>query len=171
MQKEFSYPIIIDDLDSNEKKYHLKADADNLLYLCEVLKVPDVKSFEAEIKLKFSKKEHTLNVWGKVKAEIEHQSVISLEYFTQTYEPSFELVYDTKATYKEIKEIDEDIDDDVPDIIINGKIDLVDVSIEQIALVLDDYPRKKGEKFNFKPNFDEDEPVRENPFAVLRNLK
>lgn len=171
MQNFFSFPILIDELSQFEKKFNLKAKEEDLAYLAEVLKVPAVKSFSAEIKVKLKHKEHRLDVWGSIKAELELQSVVSLNYFTKVYEPEFALVYDTKMTYKELKEIDTDIDDDVPDIIVDGKIDLGQIAIEQLALVMEDYPRQEGEVFAFSSEFDEETTEKQNPFSILAKLK
>ena len=77
MQNFFSYPIVVDELSRFEKKYTLTASEKERAYLAEVLKVPSVKSFEAEIMLKMNRKEHRLDVWGKVRAELELQSARS----------------------------------------------------------------------------------------------
>ena len=155
-----------------EKKYTLTASEKERAYLAEVLKVPSVKSFEAEIMLKMNRKEHRLDVWGKVRAELELQSVISLENFYRVYEPEFEMVFDTLMSYREQKElIDEDISADVPDIVENGKIDLAQIAVEQVALVMEDYPRREGEVFEFVSEFDEETTRAQNPFNVLAKLK
>lgn len=171
MQKDFSYPLKIDELNQQEQHYHLVADESQRKTLQEILQVESVKSFVADISLKLNLKQHLLNVWGVVNAELELKSVVSLENFSKKYSAPFELKYDTKATYKEIREMDADIDDDVPDIIINGQINLADISIEQLALVMEDYPRREGETFDFVPEFDVEEPRMNNPFAALEKLK
>ena len=168
----FAYPIVVDELSRFEKKYTLTASEKERAYLAEVLKVPSVKSFEAEIMLKMNRKEHRLDVWGKVRAELELQSVISLENFYRVYEPEFEMVFDTLMSYREQKElIDEDISADVPDIVENGKIDLAQIAVEQVALVMEDYPRREGEVFEFVSEFDEETTRAQNPFNVLAKLK
>lgn len=172
MQKNFSYPIVVDELTRTEKKYHLKATNKDLAYLTEVLQVPAVKDFEAEILLKNNPKEHILNVSGKVRAELELESVVSLEHFTKVYESEFSLVYDTQMTYKEQRALLEDDNAaDVPDIVENGKIDLGQIAIEQVALVMEDYPRQDGEVFEFISEFDEETTKAQNPFSVLAKLK
>lgn len=171
MQNLFSYPLVAEDISSSEKRYRLKAGKEQLEYLAEVLKVPEVKAFEAEIYTKLKKKEHLLDVWGDVKAELRLQSVISLEYFDKKYANSFAVAYDTKATLKEQKELDFDFDDEIPDVIVDGKIDLVDIAIEQLALVLEDNPRREGEIFNYKSEFSEEDDKALNPFSVLEKLK
>lgn len=171
MQNLFSYPLIVDELSAATKKYHLEAAKNELPYVTEILKVPTVKSLSAELNVKLDKKNHRLNVWGEAKADIEQTSVISLDNFINHYQTEFEVEFDTKLTPQDLKEMDADIDDDVPDIILDGKINLADIAMEQIALIIDDFPRKKGEVFAFEPEFDEQEPPKQNPFAVLAQLK
>ena len=170
MQNIFSYPLIVEDISPQEKKYTLKASKEDLAYLKEALKIPDVKSFEAVIFTKLHKKEHRLEVWGKIKTCLELQSVVSLDYFSKSYEPEFKLNFNTKMSYKEQKELEKTGMENIPDIIINGKIDLVDIAIEQIALNIEDYPRKAGETFVYKQEFDPNSD-RKNPFEVLAKLK
>lgn len=169
MQKDFSYPLQIDEIGQGEQNYKLIATKEELEFLKEVLKLPAVHSFSADIKLKSRKKQSKLEVKGTVKSNVGLISVISLEPFDKEYEADFEVIYDTSASYDDIKELDVDIMADVPDIVIDGKINLADIAIEQLALVLDDYPRKEGEQFD---NIIEDSSkIVNNPFAVLETLK
>ena len=69
----------------------------------------------------------------------------------------------------DIKEIDEDINCNIPDIVMNGEIDLGDIAIEHLALILDDHPRKDGEEFS--SIIEDVTPVKNNPFASLAKLK
>lgn len=169
MQKDFSYPLKIDELGQKEQTYKLVADKEQLEFIKNILQVPVVNSFEASIKLKFHKKVGKLKVWGDVSADIGLISVISLEPFNKLHQTSFELLYDTNATYEDIKELDVDIMADIPDIIENNEINLADIAIEQIALILDDHPRKEGEIFD--EIIEDVSPIRHNPFAILEQLK
>jgi len=171
MQKLFSYPIFIDDLSSAPRNYKIEATPKDLVYLTEVLKVPEVKSCKSEINLQYDKRSHRLDVKGWVKSIITQESVISLEMFDKKYSGEFTLFYDTTATYKDIRELDEEMGDEIPDLIIGGKIDLADIIIEQIALLIDDYPRQEGEVFSFESEFDEETTQAANPFNVLKKLK
>ena len=62
-------------------------------------------------------------------------------------------------------------EDDLPDIVIDGQIDLGQIAIEQIALAMEDYPRKEGEVFSWKSEFDPQDDERRNPFKILEKLK
>lgn len=171
MQKHFSYPLIVEDISSGEQHYHLTASPDNLQEIAEILQIPSAESFEADIYTKLNKKEHLLRVWGNLNATLRLQSVISLEYFSKTYSPDFEVVFDTKATFKSQKEEEVDFEEDLPDIVIDGKIDLAEIALEQLALVLEDYPRQEGEVFEWKSEFSPEDTEKENPFKILASLK
>lgn len=171
MQNLFSYPLVVDELTAAAKKYHIAAKKDELPYVTEVLKVNGVKSLNADINVKLNKKEHQIKVWGSARAEIEQTSVISLENFVKPYQTDFEMTYDTELTPKELHNMEFEFEDEVPDLVIDGKINLADIAMEQIALVLDDFPRMEGETFEFQSEFDEETTSAQNPFAVLAKLK
>ncbi len=171
MQKNFSYPIKIEDLKQSDYKYELKADAAELENIAQILQVEKVHEFKADIFLKLNNRSNNLRVWGRVFAKIELKSVITLDNFIKDYDIPFELNFDTRATYNDIKELECNIEDDVPDIIENGCINLADIAIEQVALNLDDYPRAEGEVFDDARYCEFDATKTENPFAVLAKLK
>lgn len=171
MQKKFSYPIKIDELNQNQYKYVLHADKDELEDITEILQVESVRRFHAEVYLKRNRKDNLLKVWGTAEARIELISVISLENFFRNLKVPFELNFDTQATYQDILDMGADINDEVPDIIQNGEINLADICIEQIALNLEDHPRAEGEEFNFAEYNKSAPEEKENPFAILKKLK
>lgn len=172
MQKNFSYPIKIDELNQNQYKFILHADADELEDITKILQVERAARFHAEIFLKRNHKENLLKIWGIVEARLELKSVITLENFYRNMKVPFELIFDTNANYQDIRNLAADINDDIPDIIENGTINLADICLEQIALNLEDYPRAEGEEFNYS-DYDNTPPetAKENPFAVLEKLK
>lgn len=174
MQKKFSYPVKIDELNQREYVFRLNADDDEKADIKEILQVDGVRKFVAEIHLKLNLRDHILQLWGHVRAHLELKSVVSLENFMKKYTSDFQLTYDTKATYNDIRDMSDSINDDVPDIIENGQINLADVALEQIALQMEDHPRAEGEVFDFSTYVDTAEMKAndvENPFAVLAKLK
>ncbi len=171
MQNLFSYPLVVDDLSSATKEYRLVAKKEELPCITEILKVVDVKSLSADIHVKYNKKEHLIKVWGTADAQIEQTSVISLENFVRPYHAEFEMFYDTELSPRAQHQTDVDLNDDVPDPVIDGVINLADVAMEQIALVLDDFPRMEGETFEFHSEFDDETSLEQNPFAALAKLK
>ena len=171
MQKKFSYPLTVADLPQAEQHYRLRAEEADCRYLAEVLQLPAVNRLEADLRLKNNHAEGMLDVSGHVFAGIKLESVISLELFDQNYDFDFSLRFDTRATYASQREEAEDWTADLPDVVVGGKIDLADIVIEQIALRLDDYPRRPGEVFVFDSEFDDGTEDKHNPFDVLAKLK
>lgn len=169
MQKDFSFPLKIDELNQGRQVYKLSADKEQRKILSEILQVPAVHCFESELELNFQKKKGLLEVSGYVKANLGLVSVISLEPFDKEYHTDFKLTFDTTSTYEQIREDDDTYDDTLPDVVIGGKIDLGDIAIEQLALMLEDHPRQENEEFT--PIIEDTAPVRNNPFAVLSKLK
>jgi len=171
MQKKFSYPIKIDELNQNQYHFEIIADKEEREDIKQILQVEDVRGLRGDIYLKYDKKNNLLRVWGSVSAVLILQSVISLENFKQKIKTPFELFFDTKATYKDIHDMENSINDEVPDIIEKGEINLADICIEQIALQLDDYPRAEGEEFYYETPDVHSYKGKENPFAILQKLK
>lgn len=171
MQKDFSYILKIEDLAQSEQHYTLKADKQDCRVLQDILQVEDVKAFEANITLKLNRKAHRLDLRGEVRATLELKSVVSLENFTKEYVVPFSYWFDTSLTYEEIKDMDLGINDEIPDIVENGQIDLAQICIEQLALAMEDYPRQDGEEFEFQSEFDDETTKAAHPFAVLNKLK
>jgi hypothetical protein len=171
MQKNFSYPLAVDDISVAEKKYQIKANAEQCRQIAEILKVPEVKTFEANIYTHRHNKSSLIDVWGNVESLISRQSVISLEYFDKKYQAEFELQFDINLTENQVRAMEEEGVENIPDVVMDGKIDLCHLAMEQIALELDDYPRKEGEKFVFKSEFDTQNDSKENPFKILEQLK
>ena len=170
MQKIFSYPIQIDKLTLAEKNFIITADKAQNLWITEVFQVEGVNFFTAQLSVKKEKNTSLIKVSGKAESEIVQKSVISLENFAKKYESEFTVFFDTKATYTQIREDFEDINEDAPEPVENGEIDLAAAAMEQIAILLDDYPRQDGEIFAFESEFDEQTDAENNPFAVLKNI-
>lgn len=76
------------------------------------------------------------------------------------------LVEEAEPNTNEDGEIDIELDDDFPDVVEDGKIDLGSYVVEQLMLSLDPFPRKEGAVFVQPP-----EPVEISPFAALKALK
>lgn len=171
MQKKFSYPLFVDDISTAQKKYEIQANAAQCQELAEILKVPAVKNFQADIYTRRHNKSPLIDVWGEVKALITRQSVITLEEFDKAYQVDFTLQFDIYLTENRIREMEEEGVSDIPDPVTDGTIDLCHVALEQIALKLEDYPRQKGEEFTFVSEFSPEDDIKANPFNVLEKLK
>ncbi|WP_396593355.1 YceD family protein [Brevundimonas sp. R86498] len=133
--------------------------------IVKALDLGSLERFEAELALVPGRAGWTLN--GRVIARLEQICGITLEPLPVAIDERFsvELVEPTEREPDEV-EVEITLDDDAPDVIEDGRIDLGQYAVEQLALTLDPFPRKPGAEF-VQP----EEPAEISPFAVLKALR
>lgn len=109
-------------------------------------------------------------VQGTLKGIVRQTCVVSLEEFDSPIEEDIAVDF-SSAPERDADVEDEEEIEDVPDSIIDGKIDLGALATEFLILAIDPYPRKPG--VAFKAIIEEPgEPERKpNPFERLSGLK
>jgi hypothetical protein len=179
-QPPFSRPVFLEDIDE-PTTVTIAADADERLRLARHVGVEAIEQLRADFALA---REGTdgLHVKGELRATVRQICVISLDPFdSEVVEPidvHFAPVIPTAPAaqparrYQPERHDDPSLDwlgaVDPPDPIIDGRIDLGELSAEFLVLGLSPYPRKPGVEFSFGNG---DQPGRDDSaFAVLRNL-
>jgi uncharacterized metal-binding protein YceD (DUF177 family) len=110
------------------------------------------------------------DVMGELSGRVRQTCVVSLEDFdnpvAETISVDFAIQPESEAGSEDEEEIE-----DLPDPIIDGKIDLGALATEFLILAIDPYPRKPGAEFAAAP-VEEIEPEAErSPFERLSGLK
>ncbi len=141
----------------------LVPDAEAKVRIAKALDLASLDSFEAEVTLAPGRAGWTLS--GRVIATLEQTCGITLELIPVQVDERFsvELV---EASEPEPDEVEVTLDDDAPDVVEDGRIDLGQYAVEQLTLTLDPFPRKPGAEF-VQP----EEPAEISPFAVLKAFK
>ncbi|WGM47618.1 hypothetical protein KOAAANKH_02497 [Brevundimonas sp. NIBR10] len=103
---------------------------------------------------------------GRVRASAVQTCGITLEPLPVEIDQRFSIDLVEAVDPIETDEIEITLDDDAPDVIEDGRIDLGQYAVEQLALTLDPFPRKPGAEF-VQP----EEPAEISPFAVLKQFK
>lgn len=134
--------------------------------IARALDLQALNAFEADIKLV-----PTVSGWrmeGRVVADAVQTCGLTLEPLPVHVDRKFsvQMVEATEREPDEEGEIDLEMDDDSPDQIEDGRLDLGQYAVEQLALSLDPFPRKPGAVFE-QPK----EPGEISPFAVLKTLQ
>ncbi|MEG1028831.1 hypothetical protein D3C80_894430 [compost metagenome] len=134
--------------------------------IARALDLQALNAFEADIKLV-----PTVSGWrmeGRVVADAVQTCGLTLEPLPVHVDRKFsvQMVEATEREPDEEGEIDLEMDDDSPDQIEDGRLDLGQYAVEQLALSLDPFPRKPGAVFE-QPK----EPGEISPFAVLKALQ
>ena len=107
-----------------------------------------------------------LRVAGRVSASITQICVVTLEPFDSVVDE--EVAVDFAAPGPDTEAPGPAPDEDPPDAIVGGRIDLGSLTAEFLALGLDPYPRKPGVVFDDGSG---DERTGDSPFAALRPRK
>ena len=103
---------------------------------------------------------------GRVRASAVQTCGITLEPLPVEIDQRFSIDLVEAVDPIETDEIEITLDDDAPDVIEDGRIDLGQYAVEQLALTLNPFPRKPGAEF-VQP----EEPAEISPFAVLKQFK
>lgn len=131
--------------------------------IAKALDLASLDSFVAEMTLAPSPGGWRLS--GRVRASLAQTCGITLEPLPVEIDAPFSLTL-AEAPDEEADEIVITLDDESPDPIEGGQVDLGQYAVEQLALQLDPFPRKPGAEFVQPP-----EPTEISPFAVLKQLR
>jgi uncharacterized metal-binding protein YceD (DUF177 family) len=173
---EFSHPVSVDRLNETETFLKLSANEKECKALADRFGISSIDSLIAEVRIEPISKGKKVKVLvdADITAKVIQTCVVTLD--------PIENEVHTKAQVhfvSEEPEISDDVeiwgeDEDLPDLIIDGVIDVGEIIAEQVALLLDPFPRIPGAQFDTqKKDVDMLEGVEKkpHPFAVLKKLK
>lgn len=171
-----SHPLRVETITLRPVPVEITADAAALPAIARHLGVASVERLKATYSL--SRNGEHVKATGRIEADLHQLCVVTLDPFPVRikapveldFQPVAEVDERAKATRNDEGEIDLEIllnEEDPPEPIVDGRIDLGAVTLEFLALELDPYPRKPGVEFaDAAP-----EPETESPFAALARLK
>ncbi|MEY3841732.1 MAG: hypothetical protein RLZZ542_842 [Pseudomonadota bacterium] len=158
----YSEPVRLHQLGSGVKRT-LEPDASTRARIVRALDLASLEAFTAEMELVPSTAGWRLS--GRIRASLAQTCGITLEPLPIEIDAPFALTL-AESVEEDSEEIIITLDDESPDLIENGQIDLGQYAVEQLALRLDPFPRKPGAEFVQPP-----EPAEISPFAVLKQLR
>lgn len=141
----------------------LEPDAAARARIAKALDLASLDTFVADVTLAPSPGGWRLS--GRVRASLAQICGITLEPLPVEVDAPFAVSL-AEAADEESDEIVITLDDESPDPIEGGQIDLGQYAVEQLALQLDPFPRKPGAEFVQPP-----EPAESSPFAVLKQIR
>ncbi|MDP2356426.1 MAG: DUF177 domain-containing protein [Beijerinckiaceae bacterium] len=187
----FSRSFSVDELLRRpEEALTITAEPDELLALAREDGVASIEALKAVLKINKQGKE--VRVTGEVRASVTQECVVTLEPFTSEIVEDVDVRFafpvgpppsqprdGARLSRRRAQDLLEHRpapapviatheEDDPPDTIIDGKIDLGALAAEFMALGLDPYPRKPGVAF---AETGDEEAADESPFAQLAGLK
>ena len=157
MSQEFSRKLANERIGSAGHDLTVEANASELTDLAVRLQLPEVSALTCRFRLRQAQN-NTFVAEGWLDAVVTQTCVVSLEDFPAVVSDHF-VVHFVPAS-SESKEIDPETPDEIP--YRDGVIDLGEATTEQLALVLDPWPRKPDAAL---PTASTDETI--SPFATL----
>lgn len=170
MLSEFSRPFYVSELKSKAKTKKISADENERKVLAKYFNVVAVEEFSAILKIIPLNNQIQIN--GQVKAKIVQNCVITLEEIKNEIVQEVNVLFDSQAPRSANHNFSLE-EEDPPEKIANGIIDLGAVASEQILLAIDPYPRKEGVIFNFDEQTQKDalqKSISNSPFEILAEL-
>lgn len=188
----FSRPFTVEELLRRpDDPVKLTALPEEMTALAQADGLPAVAALSAEFRVNRQGKD--IRVTGEVRARVTQECVVTLEPFETDVVESVDVRFafappppppppregermsrrraaqaQEQRRHQPAPEFPAHEEDDPPDAIVDGKIDLGALAAEFMALGLDPYPRKPGAEF---AAVQDDEPADESPFARLGQLK
>jgi hypothetical protein len=169
-------PVRVDEIKLRGSHVSVRAEADELAGIARMLDLPSVESLEGRYLL--SRRGERVRLEGNITATLHQSCIVTLDPFPVTIAMPLKLDFAPLAPENPRRksadegegEIDIEVrlnEDDPPEPIVDGVIDLGAVTLEFLALGLDPYPRKPGASFAEPAP----EAPPESPFAALARLK
>jgi uncharacterized metal-binding protein YceD (DUF177 family) len=172
MAPEFSRPLALERIASTGTELTIEASAEEREALARRFDIPAVHAFSATF-VATPWRRGGVQVRGEFAAKVEQVSVVTLEPFTSEVGEPVVRYFQAETGpghHPDVLSV-ESLEDEEPDVISGGSIDLGEVAAESLALGLDPYPRKPGEVFHDATQQAEEERRQESPFAVLSRLR
>lgn len=179
--KEFTRWIDVERLGREPIVFDIVASDEARSNLVQRLGIVDMSSLVASGSLSRKSRKGMIELNGTLKADVTQSCVISLEPIAQKIEVKFTVCYTFEKEDIVVEESDyvASLDEkDLPELILEGRIDVVQAIAEQITLAMDPYPRaEEAEKTEVAKSLREAEkeaetrePEVHKPFANLKEL-
>jgi hypothetical protein len=184
--REWSYPILVEEIPSQGKDFKISPSDVEKKAIAKRLEIVSLEDITA--KLSVSRENgHIIKVSGKFEANLTQNCVVTMEPLKQHVVDEFEAWYadhEQAIPFKRIQQealakremIDLPIleENEDPEQIEDGKIDLGELVTQYLSLAVNPYPHKEGVNYENKEIARKGpvkESLRPNPFAALKNWR
>lgn len=172
----FSRLINVEGLGRDPIKINIQATKEECKSLADDLGIISLSDIEMSGVLRRQQKTDKIEVSAALKAQAMQACVVTLEPVSQAIDVEFTVYY----TFDKEDVVSDEVDyvvgmdeEDLPELIVNGQIDAIDIVAEQIGLALDPYPRKENAGPVKKAEDAGETTIKQEvhkPFANLRDL-
>lgn len=173
---EFSRMVRVDRIPASGMALDIEAKPAERVALADRFGIPSIDMLRAELTLRVLAGGAVVRVTGRIQAQVVQTCVVTLEPVPESVDERFTLSFGREVAEEIGAEIELSLDEeDPPDPIVDGAIDVGEAVAEHLALALDPFPRKPGIVFEGgeeEAAGEAEEPEEKpNPFAVLAQLR
>ncbi|MGC2854223.1 YceD family protein [Novispirillum sp. DQ9] len=166
---EFSRPLPAERLPNEGRHMRLEADEGERAALAKRFDLVALDDLHAEVRAKPFAAGELVRLSGSLNARVTQTCGITLAPVVSDVTGEFDMTFSFAAQEPEGLEIELDAEgEDPPEPIVDGVIDVGEVVAEQLALLIDPFPRAPGAEFTPPA---EDDGVALGPFAALAALR
>lgn len=170
--------INVERLGREPMNFDIKATAEECEALAKSLDILGLSDVEAKGSLIRRSTNGQITASGRVRAEAVQACVVSLQPVAQAIDEEFTVFYTFDPEDLVVEDLEKVVgldEPDPPELIVGGRIDLLAMISEQIALALDPYPRREDlPEAEMEEELDLDQVKKEKgthqPFANLKDL-
>ncbi len=179
--EEFTRWINVERLGRDPIVFDISASEEECANLAQRLSIVEMLGLVVSGSLSRKSDKSLIELTGSVKADVVQSCVVSLEPVAQKIEEKFAVCYTFDKEDINVEDVDYVAsleEDDLPEFISDGRIDVVQAIVEQIALAMDPYPRaddaentkNAGVLRDAEKEVETSEPEVHKPFANLKDL-
>lgn len=167
---EFSRPFAVEKMVGGRADIEIEADAQERRRLARRFSILAIDTLTATIQVRARSLDLVYAVRGTLAADVVQSCVVSLEPVPARVEHAFAATFhrDPAAADTDESVVDPDDEEDPPEALVDGVIDLGELVAQHLSLALNPYPRAPGVSLaDVLPSQD---AGAQTPFAVLRDL-
>jgi len=168
---EFSRPVAVETL-KEETAFAIEATSEECETLARRLGVVSVDRLSADLRLT-RLMGAIVRLEGQLTAEVTQSCVVTLAPVHSRIAVAVDRRYGPAEAIADAETDAEDLsfeDDDPPDVMVDGIIDMGEAVAEQLALEIDPFPRAEGAEFSGYSSGPESAARAKSPFAALEDL-
>ncbi len=171
VEPEFSRLVKVEDIGPDGLDLEIEAGPEELESLRKRLGLLSLDHLVAVLRLVVAPTGISIKVSGRYQAQLAQECVVSLEPVESTVDEVLEAEFGPSSEESEILLAMDEPEPVEP--LVDGRIDLGELVVQNLAMALDPYPRKAGARM---PDFDQrfentDTLLEESPFSVLATLR
>ena len=171
-ENEFSRLLSRDLLGAKTERHEIAASASECEALARRFGLLALESLSAQLTVRPRGALGLVDVTGRLRAKVSQACVVTLEPVADDIDAEISLIYTLREKDPEDIEVEFDPnEEDPPELIGPEGLDLGEAVVQQLAVLLDPYPRRKDAVLPSSAQAGADDGATQSPFAALKELK